>query len=203
VPDGGWAPGTKHAFIMKPHGHAQLFGSGLADGPFPSHYEPVESPVKNALYKQDINPAIKVWAGEMDEIGTRDKYPIVGTTYRVVEHWQAGQMTRNLEWLSELMPDMFIELSHELAGEKGIANGDRVRISTARGAISAYAVVTHRFKPFQMNGKAVHQIGLPWHWGYSGISVGDSANILTPHVGDANTMIPEYKAFLCDVEKEV
>lgn len=203
VPDGGWAPGTKYAFIMKPHGHAQLFGSGLADGPFPSHYEPLESPVKNAQYTQQNNPAIKIWASEMDEIGKADKYPIVATTYRVVEHWQAGQMTRNLTWLSELMPDMFIEMSKELARERGIQNGDRVKISTARGAITAYAVVTSRFKPFKLNGKSYHQIGLPWHWGYSGYSVGDSANMLTPHVGDANTMIPEYKAFLCDVAKEV
>ncbi len=203
VPDGGWAPGTKFAFIMKPHGHAQLFGNGLADGPFPAHYEPVESPVKNALYKQQVNPAIKIWAADMNDIGTPDKYPIVATTYRVVEHWQAGQMTRNLTWVSELMPDMFIELSRELAGEKGIKNGDRVTIKTARGQIGAYAVVTARFKPFKLNGKAHHQIGLPWHWGYSGLAVGDSANVLTPHVGDANTMIPEYKAFLCDVEKEV
>jgi len=203
VPDGGWAPGTKYAFIMKPHGHAQLFGNGLADGPFPTHYEPLESPVKNRLYGQGINPAIKIWASDMDDVGSADQYPIIGTTYRVVEHWQAGQMTRNLTWVSELMPDMFIEMSHELAQEKGIHNGDRVRVTTARGALAAYAVVTHRFKPFQLNGKRVHQIGLPWHWGYSGLAVGDSANVLTPHVGDANTMIPEYKAFLCDVEKEV
>ncbi len=203
VPDGGWAPGTKHAFIMKPHGHAQLFGNGRADGPFPAHYEPVESPVQNAMYKQQVNPAIKTWTSDMNDVGTPDKYPIVATTYRVVEHWQAGQMTRNLTWVSELMPDMFIEMSEELAKEKGIANGDKVRITTARGGISAFAVVTPRFQPFKMNGKMVHQIGLPWHWGYSGYSVGESANVLTPHAGDANTMIPEYKAFLCDVAKEV
>ncbi len=202
VPDGGWAPGTKFAFIMLPSGHARLFGDPLKDGPFPTHYEPVESPVRNALYSQQTNPVIKMWAGAMDELGDASKFPIIGTTYRVVEHWQAGQMTRNLTWLSELMPDMFIELSHELADEKGIKNGDRVRVTSARGGISAYAVVTHRFKPFKMNGHVKHQIGIPWHWGYSGIAVGDSANILTPHVGDANTMIPEYKAFLCDVEKE-
>ena len=203
VPDGGWAPGTKYPFIMKPHGHAQLFGNGLADGPFPTHYEPMESPVKNALYKQQTNPAVKIWASEMNAIGKPDKYPIICTTYRVVEHWQAGQMTRNLTWLTELMPDMFIELSHELANQKGIKNGDSVRISTARGSITAYAVVTHRFKPFKLNGKPVHEVGIPWHWGYSGIAIGASANELTPHVGDANTMIPEYKAFLCDIEKEV
>jgi len=203
VPDGGWAPGSKFAFIMKPHGHAQLFGNGRAEGPFPTHYEPMESPVRNALYSQQTNPAVKVFTSDMNLFGTSDKYPIVGTTYRVVEHWQAGQMTRNLTWVSELMPDMFIEISHELAREKGISNGDKVRVTTARGGISAYAVVTARFKPFKLNGKSCHQIGLPWHWGYSGIAVGESANALTPHVGDANTMIPEYKAFLCNVEKEV
>jgi formate dehydrogenase-N alpha subunit len=202
VPDGGWAPGTKYAFIMIPTGHARLFGDPLVDGPFPTHYEPVESPVQNALYSQQNNPVIKKWAGEMDAFCTSDEYPIVCTTYRVVEHWQAGQMTRNLTWLSELMPDMFAEISHELAAEKGIQNGDRIRVVTARGCVTAFAVVTHRFKPFKLNGKVVHQIGMPWHWGYSGIAIGDSANILTPHVGDANTMIPEYKAFLCNIEKE-
>ncbi len=202
VPDGGWAPGTKYAFIMIPTGHARLFGDPLVDGPFPTHYEPVESPVQNALYSQQTNPVIKKWSGAMDDFCTSDEYPIVCTTYRVVEHWQAGQMTRNLTWLSELMPDMFAEISHELAAEKGIQNGDRIRVITARGCVTAFAVVTHRFKPFKLNGKVVHEIGLPWHWGYSGIAIGDSANILTPHVGDANTMIPEYKAFLCNIEKE-
>jgi formate dehydrogenase-N alpha subunit len=200
VPDGGWPPGTKYPFIMKPEGHARLFAMGRSDGPFPTHYEPLESPVKNKLYSQQSNPVITVWSPE--EVGTPDKFPIVATTYRVVEHWQAGQMTRNLTWLSELMPDMFIELSHELAEEKGIKNGDRVKVTTARGSVSAFALVTHRFKPFNLNGISVHQIGLPWHWGYSGLAVGDSANILTPNVGDANTLIPEYKAFLCDIERE-
>ncbi len=203
VPDGGWAPGTKHAFIMKPHGHAMLFGKGRVDGPFPSHYEPLESPMKNLMYSQELNPCIKIWHGDMDEIGTSDKFPIVGTTYRVVEHWQAGQMTRHLTRLVELMPNLFIEMSKELAAEKGIKNGDKVRVSSARGSISAYAVVTPRFKPFKVKGKPVHEIGIPWHWGYSGLATGDSANTLTPNVGDANTMIPEYKAFLCNVEKEV
>jgi len=203
VPDGPWPPEAKFPFIMKPHGHASFFGPGLADGPFPAHYEPVESPVQNALYKQQINPAVKIWDTDMSTFGTADQYPIIATTYRVVEHWQAGQMTRNLTWLSELMPDMFVELSKELAAEKGIQNGDRVRITTARGGISAYAVVTGRFKPFTLGAKTCHQIGLPWHWGYSGLAIGESANVLTPLVGDANTMIPEYKAFLCDIAKEV
>jgi formate dehydrogenase major subunit len=96
---------------------------------------------------------------------------------------------------------MFIELSEELAAEKGISNGSKVIVESARGEVHAIAMVTKRFKPFLINGQVVHQIGMPWHWGYMGLSTGDSANMLTPHVGDANTMIPEYKAFLCNVRR--
>jgi formate dehydrogenase major subunit len=100
-----------------------------------------------------------------------------------------------------MMPEPFIEISEELAQEKGIGNGEKVVVESARGSVKMVAVVTKRFKPFQMNGKVVHEIGMPWHWGYTGLSTGDSANQLTPHVGDANTMIPEYKAFLVNVRK--
>lgn len=200
VPDGGWAPGTKYAFIMRPEGHAELFAPALADGPFPEHYEPLESPIVNPMSSQQNNPAIKIW--EPDKIGTPDKFPIVATTYRVSEHWQAGAMTRNLPWLVELMPDAFVEIGRSLAQRLNIKNGDRVEVITARGSIEAYALVTERFQPFWVNGKMVDQIGIPWHWGYAGLAQGDSANVLTPHVGDANTMIPEYKAFLCDIRKK-
>jgi formate dehydrogenase-N alpha subunit len=203
VPDGGWPPGEKYSFIMKPEGHARLFGFGLADGPFPEHYEPLESPVKNDISSQQLNPVVKIWSGEMDDVGSVDRYPVIATTYRVTEMWQAGQMTRNNPWLVELMPDMFVEMSKSLAQARGVKNGDKVRVKTARGDITAYAVVTARFKPFRLNGKSYEQIGLPWHYGYKGLATGASANSLTPHVGDANTMIPEYKAFLCDVVKEV
>ena len=203
VPDGGWPPmnmeGTRYPFIMKPEGFARLFGAGRADGPFPEHYEPVESPIDNPFSGTQNNPAIKLW--RPDEIGDRNEYPIVCTTYRVTEHWQGGQMTRNLPWLVELMPRMFVEMSEELAAEKGIENGGLVTIESVRGSVKAIAIVTKRFKPFQLNGKTVHQIGLPWHWGFKGLSKGDSANRLSPHVGDANTMIPEYKAFLVRVKK--
>jgi formate dehydrogenase-N alpha subunit len=199
VPDGGWAPGTKYPFIMKPEGHARLFGPGLADGPFPEHYEPLESPVMNLLTKQQNDPAIKIW--EPDKIGTSKKYPIVGTTYRVTEHWQAGAMTRNLPWLVELVPDAFVEMSEALAKKKGIKNGDKVEISTKRGKMEAYAVVTKRVKPYKIGNKTVDLVGVIWHFGYNGLATGGSANVLTPHVGDANTMIPEYKAFLCNIKK--
>jgi formate dehydrogenase major subunit len=135
-------------------------------------------------------------------VGKPEDYPIVGTTYRVTEHWQAGAMTRNLDWLCELMPEVFVEMSEELAKDRGIQNGDTVTVTSARGKMTAKAAVTRRFKPFKMNGQVVHQVGIPWHWGYEGRSCGGSANCLTPHVGDANTMIPEYKAFLCDIRKE-
>jgi formate dehydrogenase major subunit len=202
VPDGGWAPDARHAFIMKPEGHARIFGAGRADGPFPTHYEPWESPVDNLLYPdQNISPAFKIWDSEMDYQGTRDRYPLVGTTYRLSEHWQSGAMTRNQPWLAEMQPNMFVEMSPELAAEKGIQNGDRAIVESARGSIEAVAMVTRRMRPLSINGRIVHQVGLPWHWGYKGLVTGGSANELTPPVGDANTMIPETKAFLCDVKK--
>ena len=206
VPDGGWKPGTKYPFIMKPEGHARIFGMGRADGPFPEHYEPLESPLdKNPMgHGAMLNPAIKLWHEtnpEGNAVGTPDKFPIVGTTYRVTEHWQAGAMTRNLPWLCELMPQVFVEMSPQLAAEKGIKNGDRVLVKTARGVLGGAACVTKRFRPMKLSGKTVHQIGVPWHWGFEGSSCGCSANTLTPHIGDANTMIPEFKAFLCSIEK--
>ena len=173
----------------------------MADGPFPEHYEPYESPVDNQMSSQQIDPAITEW-GSINR-GSRDEYPIAMTTFRLTEHWQAGGMTRNLPWLVETMPKMFIELSPELAEEKGIESGDTVVVWNNRGAIKAFALVTSRWKPFEIGGETVHQIGAPWHWGYSGAcSIGSSANDLTPSVGDANTTIPEYKAFLVDIRKE-
>lgn len=205
VPDGPWAPGEKYPFIMKPDGHAWLFAANLNDGPLPEHYEPLESPVANIMSKQQINPAIKLWYKTNPEgnmVGDAKKFPIIGTTYRVSEHWQAGAMTRNIPWLAELVPDVFVELGTDLARERRITNGDRVVVETARGSMDAYALVTRRFQPFQLNGKVVHEVGVIWHFGYHGLARGDSANLLTSHIGDANTMIPEYKAFLCNVYRK-
>ena len=205
VPDGGWPPiavdpeKTKWPFIMKPEGHARFFGPGMADGPLPEHYEPWESPVENIMSKQQINPAVKIWRPE--ERGTPDKYPFICSTYRVCEHWQGGQMTRNMPWVIEAQPEPFCEMSEELAAELKVANGERVIVESARGQVEVVALVTKRFKPFQLNGRKVHQVGIPWHWGFTGLSKGDSANVLTPHIGDANTTIPEYKAFLVNVRR--
>lgn len=198
---GTLGPGTIYPFIMRPEGLGKLYGHGLADGPFPEHYEPWESPVPNLLSSQQNNPVIHIYSSDKDKQGTPDKFPIVATTFRLSEHWQAGAMTRNLPWQCELQPVMFVEISEELAAEKGIKNGDIVKVKCARGEIQAYAMVTKRLKPFTINGKTIHEVAMPWHYGYQGIATGDSANILTPNIGDANTRIPEYKAFLCDIEK--
>jgi formate dehydrogenase-N alpha subunit len=194
------APGGKDAYFMLPTGLGGLFGV-MNEGPFPEHYEPYESPVSNALSKVQLNPATKFGVEEFMTQGDASKYPIIATTYRVSEHWQAGAMTRNQAWLSELSAHMFVEISEELAKERGIKNSDEIFISSARGEIKAYAMVTKRFKPFTIKGKTVHQVGMPWHFGFKGIATGGTANRLTPHIGDANTNIPEYKAFLCDVRR--
>jgi formate dehydrogenase major subunit len=212
VPDGGGKAmvyGGHKPFIMRSEGHGCLFTANLgtreaslADGPLPEHYEPWESPLDaNPLSGTMNDPVIKIWRPE--EQSMPDEYPIVATTYRVVEHWQAGQMSRNSSWLVEQMPEMFVEMSEELADslEPKVKNGDKVVVWNKRGEINAVALVTKRFKPFEMGDKTVHQIGMPWHWGYTGLSTGDSANVLTPSVGDPNTTIPEYKAFLCNIRR--
>ena len=214
VPDGGWPPmlnadgtpnpKTKYPFIMKPEGHAHVFGPGRADGPFPEHYEPIECPVeKNLFSSQLVNPVAPTYDTKMDIYRSCDpKYPFVGTTYRVSEHWQTGVMTRWQPWLLEAEPQLFVEMSKELGKLKGINNGDKVIVESARGKVEAVAVVTIRLRPFQIGGNTVHQIGLPWHYGWvHPKDGGDSANLLTPSAGDPNTRIPETKAFMVNVRK--
>jgi formate dehydrogenase major subunit len=215
VPDGGWYPmenpdgtlreDTKYAFIMRKHGFGQIFGPGRADGPFPEHYEPLECPVeKNYMNKQRMNPTAPVYGTKDDEWATCDpRYPYVGTTYRVSEHWQTGVMTRWQPYLLEMQPQVFVEMSVELAKLKGIKAGERVKAVSPRGELECTAVVTHRFKPFKLGDIVVHQVGFPWHYGWIKPVNGreDSANLLTPSTGDPNTRIPETKAFMVNVVK--
>ncbi len=207
VPDNAVPPmGTTGAypFIMKSDGVASLFGPGLNDGPFPEHYEPLECPIeKNLMSNQRINPVIKIFEGGPDTFLTCDpRYPFVCTTYRVTEHWQTGVLTRWLPWLIEAEPQMFCEMSLELAKLRGIKNGERVVVETSRGKLEAAAIVTSRLKPFNVAGQTIHQIGIPWHFGWlHPRDGGESANLLTPTVGDPNTMIPESKAFMANVTK--
>lgn len=191
------------SYMMTAETVARLWAPGMNEGPFPEHYEPFESPVDNMISGQQTNPAVSLVDSAAATLGTPDKYPIVMTTFRLTEHWQTGQLTRNLPWLVETMPKMFVEISPELAEERGIESGDNVVIENNRGAITAYAMVTDRIKSFDIGGKKVHQVAAPWHWGYGGTcAVGGIANDLTPNVGDANTHIPEYKAFLVDIRKQ-
>ena len=200
VPDGSAPPGGL-PFIMLPGGVAQLFAPTLVDGPLPEHYEPAESPISNPLSKTNMNPIARIWKDTpFDRLGSPDEFPVVATTYRVSEHWQTGSMSRQMPWLVGLTPDAFIEMGVAFANERNIATGDRVRVTSARGSIVVYALVTERFAPMRIDGRRVDQVGIPWHWGYSGITPGDSANVLTSNVGDPNTQIPEYKAFLVKVE---
>ncbi len=209
VPDGGWPPmankeKTKRPFIMKPDGVGSVFGPGRVDGPFPEHYEPLECPVpKNLMSSQRINPVAPVYGTEADAHFSCDpRFPFVGTTYRVTEHWQTGILTRWQPWLLELQPQLFVEMSNELGKLKGINNGDMCKVSSARGEVEAVAIVTGRFKPFKVQGTTVHQIGLPWCFGWvHPKDGGDSANLLTPSTGDPNTRIPETKAFMVNVDK--
>lgn len=196
APDG---PGGTDAFIMLPDGVGSLFANTVNDGPFSEHYEPFESPVSNGLSNVQFNPAVQYGDPDFNPKGEAEKFPIIATTFRMSEHWQSGAMTRNQSWLAELVAHMFVEISEELAKEKGIKNKDKVIVSSARGEIEAYAMVTKRFKPYNLMGKTVHHVGMPWHFGYKGIATGATANRLTPHIGDANSNIPEYKVFLCDV----
>lgn len=193
-------PTFNDPFIMLAGSKGSLYAS-LNEGPFPEHYEPFDNPVSNSFSSVNLNPAVKFGEEGMNEKGDVNDYPIVATTYRLSEHWQSGAMTRSLPGLAELFNYMFIEISEELAKEKGIKEKDKVIVSSARGEIEAYAMITKRFKPYNLKEKTVHHIGMPWHFGYKGIATGATANHLTPHIGDANSTIPEYKAFLCDVRR--
>jgi len=192
-------------FIMTVEGKGLLWStSSMKDGPLPEHYEPVESPCANQLSKRQFNPAVTISGkGEFEKFTKMGdtQFPYVCTTYRVTEHWQSGAMTRSVPWLAEMMPDMFVEISQNLANKLGVKTGDQIEVSTIRGALTAPAMVTPRVRPMMVHGVETEVVGMPWHWGYMGMFTGQSANVLTPHVGDANTNIPEYKAFLCNVKK--
>jgi formate dehydrogenase major subunit len=189
---------------MKSDGVGWLFTpNGLVDGPLPTHYEPVESPVDNLLYNQQNNPVLKYWKHDDNLLAevADERFPYVMTTFRLTEHFLAGAMSRWNPWLTELMPELFIEMSPELAEEKGIYNNQRVRITSPRGRIQARALVTGRMRPFLIGGRRVHHVGMPWHWGWQGVVVGDVVNQLTALIGDPNVSIHEAKAFVCNVEK--
>ncbi len=197
APEAGAGP-----FIMNAEGVARLFTRGMMrDGPFPEHYEPFEAPVANVLHpKVGPNPVARVFKGDMEVFGKPDDFPMVGTTYRLTEHFH--YWSKHVLINAILQPEQFVEIGEELAKEKGVVAGDRVEVRSNRGKITAVAVVTKRIKPLTIDGKTVHTVGIPIHWGFTGeTKKGFGANMLTPYVGDANIETPEYKAFLVDLNK--
>ncbi len=193
-------------FIMKADGKGWLFvPNGLVDGPLPTHYEPYESPVANQVYAQQSNPVtilFNVPGNDYAPVGSA-QYPHVLSTYRLTEHHLSGVMSRWVPWLAELMPELFCEISPEHAAELGVENTGWVRVITPRATIRAKALVTRRIRPYRLaGGKVVHHVGLPWHWGYKGLTTGDVVNNLSALVGDPNVTIHEAKVFVCNVQKE-
>ncbi len=196
-------PSSAPAFIMHADGLGWLWvPQGLKDGPLPAHYEPLESPVANPLYDQQASPVAdrrvrpdNPWADSPDP-----RFPYVLTTYRLTEHHTAGGMSRTLSHLAELQPALFCEMSEELAAEIGVTNGARVRIVTARSAIEAFALVTTRMRPLVVDGRRLHQVAMPFHFGHRGLVKGDAVNDLIAISEEPNVRIMETKALLCRLE---
>jgi formate dehydrogenase major subunit len=192
-------------FIMLNDGRGHLFvPAGLSDGPLPTHYEPAESPRRNPVYPQDTSPVSRLYPGRA---ATRDQvsghgttYPCVVTTYRLTEHHTAGGMSRTLSRLAELQPELFCEVSPALAADRGLENGGWATIITARSAIEARVLVTQRVRPLRLaDGSVIHQIGLPYHWGSTGLVTGDTVNDLLPIALDPNVGIQESKVATCQI----
>ena len=196
-------------FIMNPEGVGRIFGplAAFADGPFPEHYEPIESPIANPLHpQQSHNPVVRKYTTPLDKYGTPEQgFTVVCTTYRLTEHYHYWTKHNPME--VQLVPEPFVEIPAQLADELGIRGGDPVKVTSARGQYVAKAMVTRRIKPMTIDGKTVYQIGIPIHWGYRGISedqgrtARDVTNQLSPTVIDPNAYTPEYKGFLVKIEK--
>lgn len=190
-------------FIMQPEGMGRLFAvDKMADGPFPEHYEPIETPIgTNPLHPNVIsNPVARIFASDLPNMGTAANFPYVATTYSITElfrHWTKHALLNAIT-----QPEQFVEIGEALAKSKNIVAGDSVKVSSKRGYILAKAVVTKRIKTLTIDGKPVDTIGIPCHWGFEGETrKGFLANTLTPSVGDANSQTPEFKAFLVNLEK--
>ena len=193
-------PDANGSFIMLPEGVAKLFAADFAEGPFPEHYEPAESPVDNALHPEvSANPAALMFHSDLDKLGASEEYPYVAITYRLTEHFH--YWTKHVSSSAELQSTFFVELPAELADAKDIKSGDVVRVSSARGHVEGPALVTKRMRGLDVGGKRIYQVGLPIHWGFLGRVKGPLVNNLTPSVMDPNSGTPEYKGFLVNMEK--
>ncbi len=209
IADGPWPPLAdqekgKLPFIMRADGVGAIFGAGMVEGPFPEHYEPLEGPLtKNPFSSQLNNPTITIFKADVDKVANADaKFPYVCTTYSCTEHWCSG-FTRWQPWLLEMQPECYLEIGEALAKELGVKNGEKVKVASVRGEVKCVAMVTKRLKPMKVEGKTVHEVGMPFNygWRYPEGAADASANYLTPSVGCPNTFCPEYKAFMVNVSK--
>jgi formate dehydrogenase major subunit len=193
-------------FIMQADGRGWLYApAGVSEGPMPTHYEPQDSPVRNRLHRQQRNPARQVYAHENNryhpdagEPGA-DVFPYVATTYRLTEHFTAGGMSRWTPYLSELQPEFFCEVSPELAAERGLEHAGWATVVSARGVVEARVMVTDRMTPLRVDGRVLHQVGMPYHWGPNGYARGDSMNELSSMSLDPSSHIQEVKALTIDI----
>jgi formate dehydrogenase major subunit len=198
-------PNAYLPFIMNGEGVGRLFSNTMVDGPFPEHYEPMESPITNPLHpEQGTSPVAFLYdqtAGRKNRFGTPKDFPYVATSYRLTEH--EHYVTQWVPHLVQLQPEPFVEVPYELGQKLGIKTGDRVRVRSQRGKLEVLALVTKRLGSVTVDGKKVYQVGIPIHWGFVGLRKGEHwlANALTPFVGDANSRTPEFKSFLVNLEK--
>ncbi|HTU81591.1 MAG TPA: molybdopterin dinucleotide binding domain-containing protein, partial [Candidatus Acidoferrales bacterium] len=197
----GW-----HPFILQDDGLGWLFvPNGVVDGPLPTYYEPQESPVRNPLYGQQCNPARQVFPRKFNEYNPSpssergELFPFVLYTYRLTEHHTAGGMSRSVPHLSELQPEFFCEVTPALADLRGLRHGEWATIATMRAVVEARVMITDRVRPLHVDGRVVHTVGLPYHWGRKGLVTGDSANDLLHLALDPNVHIQETKGLTCDI----
>jgi formate dehydrogenase major subunit len=197
------ALGGARPFVLHPDGVGWLYvPSGLKDGPLPTHYEPLESLLENPLYAQGPNPAAQKKERPDNSYANSPgdaRFPYVLTTYRLTEHHTAGGMTRTLSHLAELQPELFTEVSPELAEEAELEHGGWATITSPRGIVEARVLVTRRMHSLWVDGRRVHQVGLPYHWGYRGRVKGDVVNDLVAISEEPNVRIMESKALVCNI----
>jgi formate dehydrogenase major subunit len=194
-------------FIMQSDGKGWLYApKGVVDGPLPAHYEPAESPFRNTVYTQQANPAREIYTNHLNEVHPSppergsDVFPFVWITSRLTEHHTAGGMSRYLPYLAELQPALFMEVSPELAAERGLEHLGWAHVVTARAVVEARVMVTDRLAPLRIQNEVVHQVWLPYHWGQGGLTTGDVVNDLAHLTLDPNVHIQEFKAGTCDVQ---
>lgn len=201
-PDGSANENGRYPFIMLPNGVGQIFTPGLKDGPLPEHYEPFESPILENPLSSQLRPPLLRYAPKVDLPAKADpSFPIICTTYRLAEHWHT--VTRMMPWNLEMQPRVFVELSHELAAAKAIETGERIIVQSSRGKLECTAVVTHRLRPFKIAGQTLHQVGIPFHFGWLWPAAGteESVNVLVATATDPVAEIPEYKSFMVNLFK--